>query len=175
MTARSNNHDLGLVAVAPALAVAGAVAAFVVLSGLAKPAHYTERTRVLNDELAQAQSLLHAPGDAGAYPVKALCQTSPDQAALDLRQRLQSQSAAGSVAVADITATPQAGDTLEKVTPVTLQFTASGRYEQVIGLLGTLAKSQPQIFADNVDLRPDANNVRLKFTGRVFCSNSARP
>lgn len=174
MTAR-RDYDLGLVAVAPALAVAGAVVAFLALSNLAKPIHYTERTRALNDQLGQAQSLLDAPGDAGAYPAKALCQVSPDQAALDLRQRLQSQAAAGSVAVVDIAATPQPGETLEKITPVTLQFTATGRYEQVIGLLGTLSKSEPEIFADSLDLRSDTNNVKLKFAGRVFCSDSARP
>jgi hypothetical protein len=173
---RRAQTDLSLVALAPAIAVVGAALAFATLSGLARPDHYGARMRGLNDQLSQAEAQLHGAADAGAYPAKALCRSSADQAALDLRQRLQSQAAAASVAVADVLAAPAATESPDpRLVPVTLQFTASGRYEQVVALLSSLAKSQPEIFVDTLDLRPDAANARLKLTGRVFCSSSARP
>lgn len=172
---RRNHTSAALLAAAPAIGVAAAFAAFGVFSALATPAHYDARKRALNDELAQAQTYLRGAGDAGAYPAKALCTTSPEQAALDIRQRLQAQASTGAVTVTDIAAAPAPSESPDpRLEPVTLQFGAAGRYEQVITLLGALAKSQPEIFVDTVDLRPEAANARLKFTGRLFCSRSAR-
>lgn len=171
----SRGDTSGLLAIAPAIGAVAAFAAFGVFSVIATPARYDTRKRALGNELAQAQTSLRGSGDAAAYPAKAVCTTSPDQAALDLRQRLQAQAASAAVTVAEIAAAPAPSESPDRrLEPVTLQFSASGHYEQLVALLSTLAKSQPQIFVDTVDLRPDATNARLKFTGRVFCSSSAR-
>lgn len=167
--------DVGLLAIAPAIVVVAALAVFALYSMIATPVRYEARKRALNEELVQIRTASHGSGDATAYPAKAICTTSPEQAALDLRQRLQSQAAAAAVTVADFTAAPAPGEAPSpRLEPVIFRFSASGRYEQIVGLLNTLAKSQPQIFVDTVDLRPDATLARLKFTGRMFCSSSAR-
>lgn len=161
--------------IAATLALFMAAAAFLALSAVARPHRYEARLSELRSDLAQARTLREPAGGTGAYGPKALCRTSPDQAALELRRRLQAPAVAG-VAVADLIVEPgpTSGAAVALIS-VQLQFRATGGYDAIVGLLGALAKSRPVIFIDNLDLRPDGANTVLQLSGRVLCAPSARP
>jgi hypothetical protein len=173
---RQNKLDTEVVVASATVASIAALAAYFALSALAKPAHYKDRLAAIQTQYSQTQALMRSPGEVGVYSSKALCHVSPDQAALDLRQRLQAQGAATGVTISEVAATPETPQDAEaRLVPVRIQFGGSGRYEAVLGLLGGLSKSGPEIFIDTLDLAPDVANAKLKLTGRILCSISARP
>lgn len=150
--------------------------AYTALCALAMPEHYKQRLRALDGQLERARSLMSAPGDPGAYPADALCQGAPDQAALELRRKLQGLAASTGVSIAGVVVTPELPDSSGSeaaLTGVKLQFQSEGSYEAVVGMLGALTKSRPEIFVDTLDLRSHAALVKLQMSGRAYCSISA--
>ncbi len=61
----------------------------------------------------------------------------------------------------------------DRPTPVLFQLEATGRYDAALSLLKLLADGEPEIFADQMDIKSQTSTVWIKLTGRVLCSTSA--
>ncbi|MDR3511014.1 MAG: GspMb/PilO family protein [Caulobacteraceae bacterium] len=171
---RKTDADVNLMVVAVTIALAAGAAMFVVLAVIARPAHYSARLAAIGQQVDAADTLLRTGGDAG-YPLKALCSGAPDVAAAALRQRLQGAASATGVALSSVEADPGAADEARGgLYPIVLKLEANGRYDGVVSMLGSLAKGQPELFVDVVDLKSLTSAVDLKLSGRIYCSTSDR-
>ncbi|HUO23361.1 MAG TPA: GspMb/PilO family protein [Caulobacteraceae bacterium] len=157
----------------PAVVGITALAMFLALWLIAQPSDLTQRMARIDQQTALAETVLTGERAHG-YLAGAVCQdarTAPDL----VRQRLKSAAVAKGLALANVSAAPGApNEAIGGLEPISLAFEASGPYDAVIGLLGALAQAQPQVFADTVDLKSQVSSVSLKFTGRLFCSTTAR-
>lgn len=163
----------GEVASIAAIAVVFAALPFALLSGVARPAGFQARVAAAAAEADHAQRLAAMPGDPAAYPRGALCIDSADVAAQAVRQRIVAAAGAAGLAAPTIHAIPRRLDFEHGMPSVDLQVQASGRYDQMVLMLGRLSASRPQIFVDTLDLQPRVTAVTLKLSGHVFCRTPA--
>jgi hypothetical protein len=168
-------YDVQTIVAAVTVGVAFAVVSFFTLAQLSRPADFKARASTLNETLSRAERLGHTRGNPYAYPAGAVCD-NPNAGADDLKRRTEAAAAASSVSLSSLAVNPPAvGEAPGRVTPVTLQFSATGKYESVVGMLGVLASAEPQVFVDTTDLKPAAAGaVTLKLSGKVLCWTSAR-
>ncbi len=155
------------------LAVVCAGGLFLTLGGFARPHDLKARVAAVETQVARVERLAALPGDPNAYAPGAVCaEAGPGADAL--KQRVEANAAAASVALTALAVTPS-GDVLGQTTPVSLKFEATGKYEATLLMLNLLARSQPQVFVETVDLKPQAGgSAVLKLSGRVLCWTSAR-
>jgi hypothetical protein len=173
---RKPEIDVNLAVAAATIALAAGAAMFAGLTIIARPAHYSARLAAAGQQLAAAEALLKTSGgDAGVYPAQALCSGAPEAAAAALRQRLQAAAAAAGASLANVEADPELAEGEGRgLRPIVLRLDATGRYDQVVSMLASLARSQPELFVDSVDLKSLTSAVDLKLSGRIYCSTSDR-
>jgi hypothetical protein len=147
---------------------------YLMLGALSHPQDFKARAHTLDGEISRTERLTKDRGDAQAFPAGAVCDNS-HAGADDLTRRVQGAAAAASVVLANFTVTPPAdGATHGAAAPVAVQFSATGKYEAVLGMLSAMDRAQPQIFVDTADLKPSSGGaVSLKFSGSVLCWTSA--
>ena len=152
-----------------------AVAFYLLLSLVARPHGLTPRLRQASDEVTQVETTLVRAQGVSPYVPGAVCHDAGPAAEAALKQRLQAAASASQVSLGGLTTALGAGDEAQGgLTPVTFRVEASGHYEAVVALLGSLTKAGPQVFVDTADLKSQASSVALKLSGRVFCSTAAR-
>jgi|GEM_PF-1543908 Tfp pilus assembly protein FimV len=162
--------------VVPALTVAGLSAAvlYLLLSLISRPPDLSGRLAQVERNTGEAEQVLARSSTDSPYLAHAICE-DPSAAPIALRQRLQSAAASTGLTFSNFSTTPGAPDeAIGGLEPLSLSFEASGRYDAVVSLLGALAKAEPQIFADKIDLKSQTSTVALTFSGRIFCSTTAR-
>jgi hypothetical protein len=162
-------------AIVGALTVAFLAAAvfYLGLSLISLPGGFSGRLAEVDQQTADAERILVRSGTGSPYQVGAVCNDYA-AATAQLRQQLQTQAASAGLTLTNFSAVPGAPDeALGGLRPQSLIVEASGRYDAVVGLLGALAKSQPQIFVDTLDLKSQTSSVALKLSGRFFCSTLA--
>ncbi|MGA0601542.1 GspMb/PilO family protein [Caulobacter sp. KR2-114] len=172
---RREPMDINRIVLPVTAGAAAAVLVFLALSTLASPSGFSGRMGELEQSLGKSEQEIRSSGSL-TYAAGSVCETSQAQAVEALKGRVQAAAQAAGVTLASLNAAPgpqgQGGMTLS---PVTLQLQASGHYDQVMGLLASLANDKPAIFIDSADLVSKTSSVDLKLQGRVFCSNDARP
>ncbi len=170
MKSRSLIDTNAVVTVVTAGAIA-AVAFFIVLSVLAKPSDFSTRASEIETKAERAESLFRTGTGANAFAAGSVCEQGVEAQATALKARVQAAAQGSGVTLASLGAAP-AGPGQDGVTlsAVGLQFQASGRYDQVMGLLAGLANARPAVFVDTADLISRTSSVDLKFQGRVFCN-----
>jgi hypothetical protein len=162
----------------PGLAVAGAVvggavaiAAAMGLSALARPTDRAARLAELDRKIDRIEVLQRAPADDVTYPKGAVCREGVGRGAILVEQALRAD--LGQARLVRITFEPSttAG---EGLLAVSFRFETLGSYEDAMGLLRGLDAARPTLFADSVDLVSKTSAVSLQFSGRFYCSTSAR-
>lgn len=160
---------------AVAATMAGALAALVAaigLSALAHPVDHAARVAALQVKLDRLQRLEHAPIGGLVYPKGAVCREGAMRGEALVEQKLRA--ALGQARLVNLAFEPTAATSDGAPTPVGLQFEVEGSYEDVAALLSALDAVRPTIFADRVDLETRTSAVALHFSGRFYCSPSAR-
>ncbi len=84
------------------------------------------------------------------------------------------RAALGQASLVSIAFDPEAATFGGAPTAVGLQFEIEGSYEDAAALLTALDAVRPTIFADTIDLKTRTSAVALHFSGRFYCSPSAR-
>jgi hypothetical protein len=169
---RRRAPDVNLVVVAATIALAAGAAMFVALTYIAYPSHYDARLGAVSEQADAAEALLQAPGLV-AYPSGAVCKGAAENAAMALSQRLHAAAARAGVNLVSAQVDPSvASRGAEGLAPVAVTLEVNGRYDSVIAMLGGLARTQPELFVDNVDLRSLTSAVDLKLSGKILCSTS---
>ena len=154
---------------------AGVLAAlWLVLSAVATPPGLAASTAALERKISAAEQLTQKASGPLDHGGGAVCHQSLTVAATALKQRLQTTSTANGLSVSNIATAPGTADEAQGgLAPVTFTLEASGRYDQTVLLIAALAKSQPEIFVDQADLKSQTSQVLLKLSGRLYCSPSA--
>ncbi len=167
MSARRTIDVRTVTTVVTAAALTAAVFLFA-LSEIAHPSDMQARLARATATLSDVEASLQSPGDADAYPPHALCRMGANAAGPALQDRVTALAAGNGLTLTGVSATPGVADeTAGGIAPVSLQFQTSGRYDAVIGFMGALARNQPEIFADSVDLKSETSAVSLTFEGRI--------
>jgi Type II secretion system (T2SS), protein M subtype b len=170
---RQRTVDIGSAALGGLLAAIGAVAICVVLAALARPAHFKARIATVGGLVQRTERVAARPGDPGAYPAQALCDSASVAASEDAKTRIAAAANAAGVTLSNVNA--DIGAPAEQLTPIKLSFAVSGRYDAAMTLLNNLSKAQPSFFVDRVDLKSDTSSVELKITGNIYCWTSDHP
>lgn len=153
------------------LLVACAGAAAFGLSWVATPTRFQTRLDAVEERLESAETSLRKDPGEQTYPAKAVCSDAGDGAPEALGARLQAAAAGSGLTLTSIATTAAPREVNESaLTPISLRFEVSGRYDAVLAMLGTLARQTPTIFTDSADLTSQISSVDLKFTGRVYCA-----
>ncbi len=164
----------GAMAAAVALALAGGWIAFAGLSALASPNALKQRLAALELATIRTEQAPRAGGDPSTYMAHALCRERPEAAGQALQARLASAAAAADMATPKIVLTPpDVTWTGGRPAPILFQLETSGRYDAALSMLKALAGSEPEIFADQMDVTSQTSTVSIKLSGRVLCSTSA--
>jgi hypothetical protein len=163
----------------PGLAVAGAmiggavaIAAAMGLSALARPVDQITRLAELNRKIDRIEALQRAPSDGVTYPKGAVCREGVGRGASLVEQKLRS--GLGQARLVRVAFDPSTAVEGEGLMAVSFRFETLGSYEDALGLLRGLDAARPTIFADSVDLVSKTSAVSLQFSGRFYCSTSAR-
>ena len=160
---------------AVAVATAGALAALVAatgLSALARPADRAARVAALQVKLDRLQRLERAPVGGLVHPKGAVCREGAMRGEALVEQKLRA--ALGQARLVSLAFDPAAATSDGAPTAVGLQFQVEGSYEDATALLAALDAVRPTIFTDTVNLETRTSAVALHFSGRFYCSPSAR-
>lgn len=166
---RSNGPGLAVVA-----AMAGGAMAIVTatgLSALARPSDRAARLAEVERKLDRVEALQRGTSDGPTYARGAICREGVGRGAARVEDKLRSN--LGQAKLTAITFDPSmpVGDSLMAVS---FRFETVGSYEDAVALLRGLDEARPGIFADSVDLVSKTSAVSLQFSGRFYCSTSAR-
>ncbi len=159
---------------AVAVAMAGALAALVAaagLSALARPADRAARVAALQVKLDRLQRLERAPVGGLVHPRGAVCRDGAIRGEALVEQKLRA--ALGQARLVSLAFDPAAASD-GTPTAVGLRFEVEGSYEDATALLAALDAARPTVFADTIDLQTRTSAVALHFSGRFYCSPSAR-
>ena len=163
----------------PGLAVvatlAGGLAALLAATGLAalaRPADRATRIAALEVKLDRLHRLDRAPVGGLVYPKGSVCRDGAVRGAAMVEQTLRA--GLGQAKLVRISFEPEAASLDATPTAVALRFETEGSYEDATALLSTLDTVRPAIFVDTVDLETRTSAVSLHFSGRFYCSTSAR-
>jgi len=165
---------------AVAATLAGGLAALLAATGLAalaRPADRAARIAALEVKLDRLHRLERAPVGGLVYPKDAVCRDGAVRGAAVVEQALRA--GLGEAKLVRISFEPEpatSGPASVGAAPtaVALRFETEGSYEDATALLSTLDAVRPAIFVDTVDLETRTSAVSLQFSGRFYCSTSAR-
>ena len=140
---------------------------------LARPSDYAARETQLEARVAEIERLSKTR-DSSTFGPRAICKNAEPGELAAVQQTLSGLAGSSSVTLTYLAVQPPAGDSAAALTPIGLQIEAQGPYDALSGFIDHIAKAQPEIFVDRLDLRPSGQDVMLKLSGKVFCWNSAR-
>ena len=162
--------DAMVVALAVLTTLVIAWIAFSLLSALARPPRLKARLDQIDARTERITSISREAGGSSTYLAHAVCTQAGAQAAQALSDQLSRAAAVAGLAAPKVSVTPPDAPELDgRLTPVLFQLEASGAYDAVLGMLRTLGQSEPQLFADTLDLKAETSIVSIKLTGRVLC------
>jgi hypothetical protein len=166
--------DVNTTVMAVTIAVFVALIGYLTLVMISRPSRLTPRLAEASARADEAAGLTAASRGLALFPAGTVCADAPAPASHALEQRLRGAAAAAGVTLGAVTTAPSAGDeALGGLTQVTFQVDATGRYEAVMAMLGTLGSAGPKLFIDTADLKSETPTVALKLSGREFCSTAA--
>ncbi|MGR4866930.1 hypothetical protein [Caulobacter sp. LARHSG274] len=171
MSARS----IGGPGLAVAAALAGGLAAVVAamgLSALARPVHRAERLAQLDQKVERIAQLQRATAGGLTYPRGAVCREGIARGSDLVAQKLRA--GLGQAQMVRLAFEPSVSVDGSGLVVIGFRFETLGSYEDAMGLLRGLDAAKPAIFADSVDLTSRTSAVSLRFSGRFYCSTSAR-
>lgn len=172
---KRQSPDVHTAVIAATIAGAFSATLFATLIIIARPHAYSSRIALLGQQTGKIETMLHRPGDSSAYPARAVCRGSPDVAASAFQQQIRAAAGGTGVTIASAEADPGSADAnAGALIPIAVQLEANGPYDGVVSMLGRLARNQPELFLDRVDLKSQTSFVNLKLSGRIYCSTSAR-
>ena len=158
--------------VAVLLFLVGAVASFLGLNALARPANFAER--VATAEAMQRAASKVIPGQR-RFTDTAVCSQAVLPAAQTVRATLAQLASGRELKVSDLQALPAPPQrALSGLAAIDIQLTAQGGQGEVLAMLADLNRASPSVFLDRLELRPKAGAVELKLSGRAFCAISTR-
>ena len=152
------------------LLVGAAVVAYLIFVGISTPPHFKARLAQIDRKLAAADAALRKGAGSSAYSKGVVCADSAERATAALQSRVQAAASAAGVTISNLAATPGSSGQVG-LTPIGLQFEASGHNDAVIAMLASLSRQTPTIFTDSADLTSQVSAVDLKFQGRIYCSD----
>lgn len=160
---------------AVAATLAGALAAVLAAAGLAalaRPADRAARMAALEIKLDRLHRLDRPPVGGRVHPKGAVCRDGATRGAAMVEQKLRA--GLGQAKLVRISFEPQVAISGAVPSAVALRFETEGSYEDATALLSALDTVRPAIFVDTVDLETRTSAVSLHFSGRFYCSTSAR-
>lgn len=158
-----------------AAALAGGLAALLAATGLAalaRPADRAARVAALEAKLDGLHRLERAPIGGLVYPKGAVCRDGATRGAAGVEQKLRA--GLGQAKLVRLSFEPEPATLGAAPTAVVLRFETEGSYEDATALLSALDTARPVLFVDAVDLETRTSAVSLHFSGRFYCSTSAR-
>jgi hypothetical protein len=161
--------NFGFWAAIAALAVVGSIGAWLAMSQLANPHDFALRLSRAASQVDRTQELAARPGRLSAHSPHAVC---PGREATNLEAiRINLSAAASRAGLPSPVLSLAPLDEAENATlgPVKVSLQATGSYESVLGLLGQLERTEPEVFIDKLDLRTKANALELALSGKVYC------
>lgn len=167
MTVRPSTKAMDA-ALAAGLGLACALILGVTLAAVAAPADFAARVAKVDADVELTQRLLRAPRGAAVSP-EALCRRDPSEQAGRMRAELETFAAQANLTLSGLRITPD-DSRAGRLVPVQVRFEARGSYEAVLLILDRLARQQPQVFAETVDLTSQTTSVALVFKGRLYCA-----
>ncbi len=162
----------GLAVAATLVGALAAVFAAAGLAALARPTDRTARMAALEIKLERLHRLERAPVGGLVYPQGAVCRDGATRGAAMVEQRLRA--GLGQAKLVRISFEPEPATAGLAPSAVALRFETEGSHEDATALLGMLDTLRPAIFVDTVDLETRTSAVSLHFSGRFYCSTSAR-
>ena len=166
--------DTTLIATAALFGVVALCGSFWMLTMLSRPSELNGRIGVIESDMRQADGVLRRTADTSHYLPNPLCRTGPSLAGDLVRTELAHAARDAGLGAPSITMIPLGSqDPTSQTFPVTFSVEATGRYDLVLSFLGRLAQSEPEVFADSIDLASKTSAVSLKLTGRVICLASS--
>lgn len=169
---RERANGPGLAVVAAVIGGAVAIVAAMGLSALARPADQAARLAELDRKIGRIEALQRAPSGGATYPKGAVCREGVGRGATLLEQKLRAD--LGQARLVRVAFDPSTAVDGEGLMAVSFRFETLGSYDDAMGLLRGLDAARPIIFADSVDLVSKTSAVSLQFSGRFYCSTSAR-
>jgi hypothetical protein len=169
---RERANGPGLAVAAAVLGGAMAIAAAMGLSALARPADRTARLAELDRKIDRIEALQRAPSSGATYSKGAVCREGVGRGASLVEQKLRAD--VGQARLVRVVFDPSTPVDGEGLMAVSFRFETLGSYEDAVSLLRSLDAARPAIFADSVDLVSKTSAVSLQFSGRFYCSTSAR-
>ena len=167
-----SRFDMSLAMFAVAAGLGAAIATSFALSMLARPMGIDEQTQGLARQADEAEGLLRKVKGAPNYPAGAICDSGPDAAVAGLTKAI---GGAPGVTLASLNGIPRAPDEAHGgLQPISVSVQASGQYGALVGMLKSLSQVTPTFFVDTLDLKSEAGTIKLKMSGRTFCS-AVRP
>lgn len=170
---KSKTPDPVLIAMTTVLGVAAALGGFAALSALSTPSRLRGRVEALEASIERTQGILSRPRDPAHYLSAPLCHARAAEAGNIVRQEISAAAKASGLAAPTVTMSPNVEDLASQTFPVMFTVDVTDRYDLVLGFLGRLAQSEPEVFADSLDLTSKTSAVSLKLTGRVECLTSS--
>ena len=170
---RTRMPDTTLIALATLAGVAVAVGAYASLATISTPSHLGKRMDALEAEIESTQTAFSRPRDPSHYLPDPICRVGPSSAGEQVRAELTAAARQSGLAVPAITLASSRDDLSSEVFPVMFTLDVTDRYDLVLSFLNRLAQSEPEVFADSVDLTSKTSAVSLKLTGRVECQSSS--
>jgi hypothetical protein len=163
-----------------ASAVGAAIAAIVVGTAmltvswtLARPAQLHSREATLAAEASTAAGLLQESDTQDDFSRGALCTSDPSAASQALGQALQDAARRQNLALSNMKIEPVLSSAAPRsLTPVSVNFEASGPYDAAVRFLGELARARPEVFVDTMDLKSQSSAVSFQLAGWILCSVS---
>lgn len=169
---RERAHGPGLAVAAAVAGGAMAIVAATGLSALARPAQRAERLAQVEAKLDRLETLQRgAGGEEPPYPRGAICREGVGRGAGLVEQKVRAQLGQARLAAIAFEPSVPVGDSLMAVS---FRFETEGPYEDAMVLLRGLDAARPTLFVDSVDLASKTSVVSLRFSGRFYCSTSAR-
>jgi hypothetical protein len=150
------------------LAAAFGFVLLVVLFVIARPGGYGARVAAVARKTDAVESLMRKPGDAAQFRAGALCRDQAVHAAALFNTTLQNAAGGAGVTLASTSIVPGRPDT-SGVSPIAVQFDATGPYSGALAMLARLGSINPQLFLDSVDLKSQVSSVELRLKGRFYC------
>ena len=169
----SRTPDTVLIGGAVVAAVAAAMAAFAALSGLSTPARLGGRIDALEANIERARAVLERPREPSHYLSDPICHAGSSNAADVVRAELSRAASQSGLAPPNVTIAGGGADPTSQIYPVMFTVDVTDRYDLILGFLDRLAQSEPEVFADSLDLVSKTSAVSLKLTGRVECLASS--
>lgn len=168
MNPRAGRSDLLI-----ALGLAGALCllAAIALAFLSRPSHYADRMSAVQAKVEQTETVHRALQASSGLDATVLCTGAASDQAQRVHAAVTAYAAQAGATLSGLSASPdELGSQGAGLTPVLLQFRASGSYPSAITILQRLAEARPRIFADSLDLESDGPTVTLNFSGRFYCA-----